>query len=34
MTRCMCGYCTNDKDQFIVHLVNGWNDLRKEHSLN
>lgn len=30
----MCGYCTNDKDQFMVHLVNGWNDLRKEHSLN
>ena len=34
MTRFMCGYCTNDKDQFIVHLVNESNDLRKEHSLN
>ena len=30
----MCGYCTNDKDQFIIHLVNGWSDLRNEHSLN
>ncbi len=31
MTRCICGYCTEDKDNFALHLVDGWHDLRKNH---
>lgn len=31
MIRCVFGYCTNGKDDFVVHPVNELDDLRKAY---
>jgi hypothetical protein len=33
MSRCECGYCTDSKEEFVGHLVEGWQDLRNSHNL-
>jgi hypothetical protein len=33
MNRCSCGYATNCKDEFCVHLTESWDDLRVNHNI-
>ena len=33
MNRCSCGYATNCKDEFCVHVTESWHNLSVDHSI-